>query len=331
MKHKQNFLAFICLFVWLPQDAEGQKWAEKMFQVKKHDFGTVLAGAKTEYRFELQNLYEETVRISNVRSSCGCTSATIDNPTLKTWDKGAIVATFNTDRFRGNRSAVLTVEIDKPFRAEVQLQVSGNIRGDIMIEPGVVQFGEVKPGSSKARKIRVTKFGNYNWKIVDVRSKFTHVGVRLNLVHRGYDSVVYDLSIQTQDSIPVGVFRNELILVTNDRNGSKVPLTMSGEVMPALQISPKMLTLGVVRPGESTTKKVLLKCDQPFCITGIECENMKFSGQAPTGSKKLHFISIEFKGAENPQQISEQVMIKTDLNQEVVRLPVAVEVSGEGS
>ena len=42
--------------------ASGQEWAEKMFSVTSHNFGTVAKGSKTEFRFIYRNLYEEDVQ-----------------------------------------------------------------------------------------------------------------------------------------------------------------------------------------------------------------------------------------------------------------------------
>ena len=57
--------------------ASGQEWAEKMFSVTSHNFGTVAKGSKTEFRFIYRNLYEEDVHVSSVRTSCGCTQPAI--------------------------------------------------------------------------------------------------------------------------------------------------------------------------------------------------------------------------------------------------------------
>ena len=80
------------------------------------------------------------VHISGVRASCGCTTPSISKDTLKTWETGAIIAKFNTDSFLGKKSATLTVTIDKPFYAEVQLNVAGYIRSDIVFNPGAVRL-----------------------------------------------------------------------------------------------------------------------------------------------------------------------------------------------
>ena len=72
--------------------SEAQQWAEKMFKLTSHDFGTVARGAKVEFAFEVQNIYEEEIHIASVRSSCGCTTPRIENARLRTWETGAIVA-----------------------------------------------------------------------------------------------------------------------------------------------------------------------------------------------------------------------------------------------
>src|SRR5664280_2188989 len=117
-----------------------------MFKITEHDFGPVARGAKAEYRFVFENLYLEDVHIAGVRTSCGCTTPSIENALLKTYDKGAILAHFNTDTFLGQRGATLTVTIDKPFYAEMQVHVRGYIRGDVVVEPGSVQVGSIDQG-----------------------------------------------------------------------------------------------------------------------------------------------------------------------------------------
>src|SRR3954447_17936964 len=80
------------LVVSLTASASAQQWAQKMFATTKHDFGTVARGAKAEFEFELENVFKEDIHIASVSSSCGCTSPSITKETLKTYEKGAIIA-----------------------------------------------------------------------------------------------------------------------------------------------------------------------------------------------------------------------------------------------
>ncbi|MGO8744919.1 MAG: DUF1573 domain-containing protein [Thermoguttaceae bacterium] len=58
-------------------------------------------------------------------ASCGCTTPIVEKDTLKTYERGAVLAHFNTDRFNGPHGATLTVTFDRPMFAQVQLNVSG--------------------------------------------------------------------------------------------------------------------------------------------------------------------------------------------------------------
>ncbi len=90
----------------------GQEWATKMFATTSHDFGTVARGQRTEFEFVLENLYVEDVHIASVRASCSCTTPEIKTDTLKTHQKGAILAKYNTAAFLGPKGATLTVIVD---------------------------------------------------------------------------------------------------------------------------------------------------------------------------------------------------------------------------
>src|SRR5438876_4427566 len=136
--------------------AHAQDWAQAMFRELSHDFGTVAAYAKSEYRFPVTNKYKETMNIIDVRSSCGCTSPSITKQSIKTGETSEIVAVFNTHSFRGQRSAVLTVTCGHPFPAQVQLRISGFIRGDVVLNPASVDFGRVPQGSPAERTIDVS-------------------------------------------------------------------------------------------------------------------------------------------------------------------------------
>src|SRR5215210_1395901 len=101
----RNVTCAIGLLIALAPPASAKEWAQKMFQASSHDFGHLARGAKAEFAFELQILYEEDVHIVEVRTSCGCTTPTITKQTLKTWEKGSIVATLNTRSYVGQRNA----------------------------------------------------------------------------------------------------------------------------------------------------------------------------------------------------------------------------------
>ena len=289
-----------------------QDWARKMFPDNSHDFGIVAAGSEAVHRFEFTNPLQEDVRVVSVRSSCGCTSATIENNDLKPGETGAIVARFNTVSFRDRKQATLTVTLDRPRYAEVQLIVRGNIRGNVAFEPGSVQFGDIVAGNPASRTIRVVQRGGSNWKITDVKTTFDHnrIKVRLNSVHRGNGQVVYDLEVELQDNIESGYVAGELFVETNE--GLRYPLRFHGRVTAPLKMGPEILTMGPLAPGESIHRRVLLRADEPFRIQAIESSDERLVLKASDKSNRLHVIDVRFTAGDQPGVLQGQADILTD-------------------
>ena len=173
-----------------------------MFKVTEHDFGSVARGAKAEYRFVFENLYMEDIHVSGVRTSCGCTTPSVETPLLKTYEQGAILAHFNTDSITGPHSATLTVTIDKPFFAEVQLQVRGNIRSDVVVEPGSVQFGSIDQGTGYTQTAAINYSGRGDWQVLDVKSANPHITAKAVETGRSDGQVSYQLKVLVDQSPP---------------------------------------------------------------------------------------------------------------------------------
>jgi hypothetical protein len=306
-------LAFFLALAITTPTSQAQEWARKMFEERAHDFGTVARGAHVEYRFVFQNIYKEDVHISHVRSSCGCTEPTVMKRNLKTWEKSAIVAKFNTRSFTGHHQATLTITIDKPFYAEVQLNVKGHIRGDVVFSPGSARFGEITQTESVEKTIQVQYAGRSSWRIKDVRSASKYLEVELSEPKVSGRRVVYNMTVRVLPGAPAGFLHDQLILVTNDRTGKSIPLTVEAKIKPAIEVSPSVLFMGIVEVGETTAKKLLIRGEQPFRIVRIECDGCFEFDFDPQASKKIHFVPVTFAASETGK-VEKVVRIVTDYN-----------------
>ncbi len=301
------------LFCLLAAPAAAADWAKKMFTTElDHNFGTVARAAKVDHVFEMTNPFEETIHIAAVRASCGCSTPTIMKDNLATWEKGGIHVRYNTRTFTGRRSATITVIIDKPYYAEVQLHVKGYIRSDVVIHPGVVQFDSIDEGSIAERIVSVSYAGRSDWQIVDVQSGNTNFEVELDETRRQAGRVDYRLLVRAKGSLAAGYFNDQLVLVTNDRRATQVPLRVEGNVIPRLTVSPASLYLGVVMPGQTVTKTLIVKGKEPFRITKVSCEDGCFEFKPSQEKKPLHVVPVVFV-ADKPGKIAQRILIETDL------------------
>ena len=302
----------------LASPAMAQEWARKMFETTSHDFGAVARGAKIEYRFKFNNIYEEDVHVSAVRSSCGCTLPTIAKDNLKTYEESAIVAAFNTHSFLGQRHATVTVTFDKPFYAEVQLNVSGYIRSDIVMTPGSAEFGNVDFGSKAEKKLSITYAGREDWRILEVKPNNSHLLASFQETSRGGGQVVYELTVDLKPDAPRGYFKDQVMLVTNDLNASQVPVDVEARVVAEVTISPASLFLGVLKPGQKITKQLVVQGKKPFKITAVKCDAEGFEFKIPDAAKTVHVIPVTFTAGEKAVKFSKRIKIESDLGPGVI-------------
>lgn len=303
----------VCLAVLSCNVVAAQEWARKMFQVYDHDFGVVARGGKVEFPFTFKNIYEEDVHVSHVRSSCGCTTPRVTRDTLKTYEESAIVAAFNTRTFQGQRSATLTVVIDRPYYAEVQLNVRGFIRDDILLQPESIDLGTVAAGSPVEKRLRIDYSGYGDWKVLDVVNNNPYLETSLVEAPSSYGKKSYELAVRLKPDAPEGIIRDELMLRTNDNRGVEMPVCVEGRVLSEVTVSPTPLLLGSVRPGETITKKLIVRGTAPFRITNIDCGDDCFNFELSEASKPLHLVPVTFVAGDTPGKVTAKIRLKTDL------------------
>lgn len=294
-----------------------QEWAKKMFEETEHDFGVVARGAPTEYRFVFQNIYKEDIHIAGVRSSCGCTSPRVENATVKTWEKSEVICRYNTHSFLGAKGATVTVTIDRPYFAEVQLQVKGNIRGDVVFDPNLVNFGTVDPTNTVSRKININYSGGRSgWAIKDVRSANSHFGVRLNETSRNGGQASYEMSIVLKPGSPEGYFQDSLTIITNDLTNPRVTLPVQGKIASTslVNLSPALVSFGAIQTGESSTERLIVRSKEPFTIKSIKCTSPLVSfGDVSTEAKTLHLVPVKLSAGANVLDMKGTITVETNL------------------
>lgn len=325
----RNVLRALLLIAAFGAPARGQDWAKKMFQTTTHDFGTIARGAKAEHAFVLKNIYVEDVHVAGVRVSCGCTTPRITKPLLKTYERGAIVASINSDAFLGRQSSTITVAIDRPLYAQVQLHVKVFIQADVVLQPASVQLGSVDQGTPVEKKISVGSTRRSGWKILGVKSANPHLsGEAVETARRG-NRVSYELRVRLDENAPAGYVNDHLMLVTNDPGSPQIPVMVQGRVLSAITVSPASLFLGVVPCGQKVSKRVIVRGKKPFRITSIttDCDCFQFHTPADGKPRPLHLVPITFIAGDKPGRVAKTIRIQTDLDGAAAELSTSAVVT----
>ncbi|MEL7338033.1 MAG: DUF1573 domain-containing protein, partial [Planctomycetota bacterium] len=274
--------------------ASAAAWADQLFPVKMHDFGTVAVAAKTEFVFPVVNTTNQTIRIRGVRASCGCTTPIVETPSIPPNGSGSIRARFNTRTFKGKKGATLTVVLDQPQYAEVRLRVDGYIRSDMVFHPGELNFGTFAVGSVQNKDAKLYYAGRPDWQIVGIESPHSWMKPAASLTKRDARMATYELSVELAEDAPTGYFQEEVVVVTNDRAMPRVPFLVTGQVRSMLSVSPAALTLGVMEAGQTVTKRLIVRGVQPFVVDTIDLPGWTVECKPSADAKSMHVLTAKF-------------------------------------
>ncbi len=98
---------------------------------------------------------------------------------------------------------------------------------------------------------------------------------------------------------------------------------MQGVVQSDIVVAPTTLFLGVLQPGETVTKQLVIKGKKPFRIVLVNSDGdgFKFDTSKETEPKQVHLIPVTFVAGDEPGKISTSIRIETDQGPKAPSLP----------
>lgn len=300
----------------MPAVAAAQNYAftHKLFEKNSHDFGTVARAAQIDYVFEFKNTTQNTIEISSVRTTCNCTTPSIVKRVVKPGETGGIHCKFNTRSFLGSRRATVTVVFTRPYFSEVQLEVKGYVRRDIVVHPPAIDFKNIKEGSGASEKVSIEYAGNNDWKIEGVVSSNPDIEVGLKETHRGGSLVGYELVANVRKNAKPGYLNNfRVTLKTNDKRLNEFPISVVGKIEEAISISPQTLDLSEMKKGGTVSKKLILKGSEAFQIVSATGSSDSIEASPSDAKKKLHILPVTIKAGDQAGPFKATLEIVTDL------------------
>lgn len=95
-----------------PNSASGDKeniLPKIEFEREVHDFGKLIQGEKATFNFKFTNTGKSDLVISEVQTSCGCTTPKFSKKAIKPGDGDMIKITFDSGNRKGTQNKIITV------------------------------------------------------------------------------------------------------------------------------------------------------------------------------------------------------------------------------
>lgn len=291
--------------------AQELNWAEKMFDQRNIDFGVVARGSDAVARVKITNLYKQAVHIADVRTTCGCSAGKPSKTSLESLEEGYIEVTMDTRKFTRRKDSNVIITFDSPLHQEVRIPITAYIRTDVVFDPGSVNFGGVEYGKDASRTIKLQYAGRNEWAIKEIKSRNESVVAKAVETSRGNGRVDYDIVVTLAPNAPPGAIREQLIVITDDQNSPQVPLLVEATVEADVTVTPAIVSLGVMKPGEAKQFNIVIKGRQPIQIDKVECESEGglFKVRLPQNALSVHVLPMTITAPDKPGDLSEEFSI----------------------
>ncbi|HYT91447.1 MAG TPA: DUF1573 domain-containing protein [Gemmataceae bacterium] len=291
-------------------------WADSLFDELSRDFGSVPRGPTLTHSFRLVNKTGAHVHISNVRVSCGCTSAHALQTDLAPGQETAILVQMDTRRFQHAKNVTIFVQFDQPRFDEVRLWVQANSRDDVTVIPESVAFGRIKRGSVPANSVRISFLGSGDWQILGVKSDSNYVQSVVKELHRDGGEVSYQLTTTLRADAPAGKWYTDLWLQTNNPTTPRVRVPLTVEIEAPISVSPMTVVLGEVKAGTQAERRIIVRGAAPFRITAIKGTDAQLDvREAGAGNKAVHILTVTLR-PDQAGELNRTLQILTDLRAE---------------
>jgi hypothetical protein len=327
---RRAFLFWTAWAVLAVPSARAQSWVDQVLPERSFDFGTVARGSKVRHSFRLVNRLDQDVRVLTWRTKCGCTEARVGGRdssagavTIPAGTQTTVEAVIDTTKFLGPKRSGLTLVFERPNYVDVDLDLNCFIRGDIVLNPGLADFGIVSRSSSAEKPSLTLSLayagGQANWGVTKMQTKSAHVAAKLQEQARSADGQAQYLLTATLDPKDLsGFFKDEITLFTNDPNGPTIPVSVTANVQAAVTVTPSPLLLGSVKPGQVVKKTLLVRSSQgPFKVKGVKpSKDDLTAAPVPDDSRPVHTLSVTFKAPAQPGPYNAVFEVETDLKDE---------------
>jgi hypothetical protein len=179
---------------------------------------------------ELKNTGSDTLVITHVQPTCGCTNAPLTKNILAPGESTSMIITLSISSYQGEIQKSIRIFSNDPKNSVLELTLKANIKRDIFVTPSsFVSFTDIRVGETSNQTLTLNN--NSDMDVIVNIGSISPANIRLNLkdgqIIKKKES--YPLVITFSPS-EVGVLKGKILLLTNNPDYPDVPIFLFGDI-----------------------------------------------------------------------------------------------------
>ena len=291
------------------------------FTKELHEFGIIDKGDQATTAFAFTNTGNAQLEISEVKTSCGCTSAKLSKLSYQPGESGEIPISFDSTRFDGVIQKTITVVTNDAENPRKQLRITGTVQAEVNINPAHFTVYDVKRSEDFEGEVQVFTGKLPRLEISDIQSNIPFL--KLSPQRVDDRSLSLKLSFAGKD-LPANSdsVRGVIGFKTNSEKLPQVQANIYIKIAEAVTVQPRSVNFFASQPGKSRQMTVSLKPSdaQKMKILKVE-SSLDFIEVSPNADQGTVQVTLTDKAAQG--NFSGTITVETDLaEQPKIQIPV---------
>ncbi|MDR3635725.1 MAG: DUF1573 domain-containing protein [Isosphaeraceae bacterium] len=309
----------------------------------KYEFGAKAQHVSFAKDWVVWNKGEADLRLAKQSTSCSCTAANFENGvseiTVKPNESTTIHLTFNTKEFSGDYYQRATISTTDPAQPSIELGAHGEVHPALIFTPPdkTIAFMTIPNDTDHRTKIAVSSPDKPGFKITKA------VSSKPDLIEATVTSLTdedrkqlkikeggYQVTVTVKHGMPLGPFRDELLLETDHPKQPESRLVVFGKVVGPVTLVPEHLSLPNVsaKAGGKGTVTLMVRGLRPTKFEVVkkpDAIEASVEPVDPAGKDGKYRLTVTVPPGTTPTTIDDIIVLKTDHPQaEVVKVPVTL-------
>ena len=309
----------------------------------KYEFGKKAQHTEIAREWVIWNKGDGDLRLYNPSTTCSCTVANfkggVKEITVKPNQSTTIHLSFNTKEFSGQYYQRATISTTDPARPSIELGAHGEVYPALMFTPPdkTIPFMTISNDTEHHARVAVASPDRPGFKVTKVVSskpgKIEATVAPLTDEERKHLKIEqggYLIDIAVKQGMPLGPFRDELLIETDHPKQPESHLTLFGKVVGPITLVPEHLRLTNVsaKAGGKGTVTLMVRGQRPtkFDVTK-KPSNLEVTVEPvePNGKDGKYRLTLTVPPGSKPTEIDDTIVLKTDHPQAaIVQVPITL-------
>jgi len=240
-----------------------------------YDFGEKPSGSKVEHDFVLENRGDDVLKISSIRSSCGCTTPGVKKMILRAGERKKLPVVIDLKDRSGPQVQHVTLRTNDPNQPAFSLKVIGEAVPEIRVEPRTLNLKQMNAETAHRGVVRLTSTNGKPFTITSVKANRNRVTPTVKMAE---DELSAEIYVVPKPQKGQGHFTDVLEIKTSNPNVRELRVLVMWQISTGISVAPGQVSL-VLMDNDSKLDRYLLVRGHPGLKEPLKVTAVEWPGQ----------------------------------------------------